>query len=288
MSIDLLQEKIRKLKNPSMVDLTLNVSALPPQLRTGNGAQDYARFCKELLTALKGLVPAIRVSFSAFALLSGMTELSEVLRCAEDLGYYSVMDAPYILSPMMASMAADIIFGEDTVYPCDGLIIPSYPGTDCIRPFLPYVKNQKKDLFVVVRTSNKSAPELQDLMTGTRLVHMAAADLVNRFGEENRGRCAYSRVSVLAGANSAGSLNALRTKYPELFLLMDDMDYTGCNAKICSAGFDRFGHGAAVCAGPLITMAWEQAGSDGRDYREQATAAAERRKKNLTRYVTVL
>ena len=94
MSIDLLQEKIRKLKNPSMVDLTLNVSALPPQLRTGNGAQDYARFCKELLTALKGLVPAIRVSFSAFALLAGMTELSEVLRSAEDLGYYSVMDAP--------------------------------------------------------------------------------------------------------------------------------------------------------------------------------------------------
>ena len=122
MSIDLLQEKIRKLKNPSMVDLTLNVSDLPPQLRTGNGAQDYARFCKELLTALKGLVPAIRVSFSAFALLSGMTELSEVLRCAEDLGYYSVMDAPYILSPMMASMAADIIFGEDGSGCCTGRI----------------------------------------------------------------------------------------------------------------------------------------------------------------------
>ena len=140
----------------------------------------------------------------------------------------------------------------------------------------------------MVRTSNKTAPEIQDLLTGSRLVHGAAADLVNRFGAECIGKFGYARISVVAGANSTESLRSLRNKYPKLFLLVDDMDYSGCNAKNCSFAFDKFGHGAAVCAGPTITMAWKNAESDGSDYLEQALAAAERMKKNLTRYVTVL
>ena len=139
-----------------------------------------------------------------------------------------------------------------------------------------------------MRTSNKSAPEIQDLLTGTRLVHAAAADLVNRFGADNTGKFGYARVSAVAGANSAESLRNLRTKYPRLFLLVDDMDYSGCNAKICSNAFDKFGHGAAAIAGTSITCAWKQNESDGRDFVEQALAAAERMKKNLTRYTTVL
>ena len=153
---------------------------------------------------------------------------------------------------------------------------------------MPYVKDQKKDLFPVVRTSNKTAPEIQDLMTGSRLVHAAAADLVNRFGADYVGKFGYSRISAVAGANSAESLRTLRMKYPKLFLLVDDIDYSGCNAKICSSAFDKFGHGAVICAGPTVTAAWQQAESDGRDFVGQAEVAAERMKKNLTRYVTVL
>ena len=140
----------------------------------------------------------------------------------------------------------------------------------------------------MVRTSNKSAPELQDLLSGSRLVHVAAADQINRFGAELSGKFGYARISVVAGANSADSLKNLRNKYPKLFLLLDDLDYTGCNAKICASAFDQFGHGAAVCAGPTVTAAWQQAQTDGRDFDHQALAAAERMKKNLIRYVTVL
>ena len=180
------------------------------------------------------------------------------------------------------------MWGEHALYPCDGLIISAYPGSDIIKTFAPYVKSKKKDLFPVVRTSNKSAPEIQDLLTGSRLVHAAAADLVNRFGADNVGKFGYARISVMAGANSTESLRTLRMKYPKLFLLVDDMDYSGCNAKICSYAFDKFGHGAAVCVGPTITTAWKQAESDGKDFLEQGVAAAERMKKNFTRYVTVL
>lgn len=292
MSIDVLQEKIRKLKNPSMIDLALNAAELPPHLleEEGNAAKAYGRFCWEMLGALKGVAPGVRVGFTAFALLGpdGLTELTAVLSAAKDQGYYVALEAPYILSPMMAAATAETVWGSDALYPCDGLIISGYPGSDVIKPFLPYCKEGKKDLFPVVRTSNKSAPEIQDLLTGSRLVHTAAADLINRFGADNTGKFGYARVSIVAGASSAESLRALRTKYPRLFLLLDDMDYSCCNSKICSHAFDKFGHGAVVCAGPTVTFAWKTENSDERDYLERAVAAAERMKKNLTRYTTVL
>ena len=73
-----------------------------------------------------------------------------------------------------------------------------------------------------------------------------------------------------------------------MFLLVDGLDYPSGNAKNCSFAFDKFGHGAIVCAGPSVTAAWKDAETDGRDYLEQAKLAAERMKKNITRYITVL
>lgn len=292
MSIDILQEKIRKMKNPSVVDLALGAADLPEHLlaEEGSGAKAYARFCRELLEKLKGTVPAVRLGFTAFALLGpeGLDALTETLKLSKNLGYYTVLEAPFVLSPMMAAATAEAVFGPEALYPCDGLILNAYPGSDVIKPFLPYCKDGKKDLFLVVRTSNKSAPEIQDLLSGSRLVHAAAADIINRFGADNVGKSGYARVAILAGASSVESLRNLRAKYPRLFLLLDDMDYSGCNAKNCSYAFDKFGHGAAVCAGPTITCAWKQGESDGSDYLDQAAAAAERMKKNLTRYTTVL
>ena len=292
MSIDVLQDRIRKTKNPSMVDLALNVRDLPACLveQEESVARAYGRFCREILEKLKGTVPAVRVGFTAFALLGpdGLKELTEVLSLAKNLGYYVALEAPYILSPMMAEGVAQSMFGESAIYPCDGLIIGAYPGSDVVKPFMPYVKDGKKDLFAVVRTSNKSAPEIQDLLSGSRLVHVAAADQINRFGGDVTGKFGYARVSVVAGANAPESLRSLRSKYPRLFLLIDDMDYSGCNAKNCSYAFDKFGHGAVVCAGPTVTMAWKTAQTDGCDYLEHALAAAERMKKNLTRYTTIM
>lgn len=288
MSVDVLQEKIRKMKNPSMVELALPLSDLPPQF--SQDAAGYGAFCRELLGGLKDSIPAVRVSFSAFALLGaeGLVQLREVLKAASDLGWYVLLDAPEIASPMMAKVTAEALLGEGNAWPCDGLIISGYAGSDIIKPFLPYCKKQKKDLFVVARTGNKSASELQDLLSGTRLVHVAAADHVNRYGDGTEGKHGYTRVGILAGASSADSLRSLRAKYPKLFFLLDGFDYPNANARNCSFAFDKFGHGAAACGSTAITCAWKQAESDGSDWLVHAQAAADRMKKNLTRYITVL
>lgn len=291
MSVDILQEKIRKTKNPSVLELNLSVSDLPPHIcseEEGSGAA-YGRFCRELLAALQGIVPAVRFSFTAFTMLGhdGLYRLSEAMKQAKELGYYVILDAPEVLSPNAAKMVAESFLGERSLYPCDGLVIGGYLGSDIIKPSLPYCKKEKKDIFVVARTANKSASELQDLLAGGRLVHAAAADHVNRYGADTAGKSGYTRVGILAAASSAESLRNLRSKYPKLFLLLDGYDYPNASAKNCSFAFDKFGHGAAACSGG-IALAWRQTESDGSDYLEQAKAAAERMKKNLTRYTTVL
>jgi orotidine-5'-phosphate decarboxylase len=289
-SIDKLHEKIRKLKNPSMVDFSVGQDSIPAHIlqQEADELTAYVRFCRELMQALKDTVPAVRFRFDTFALMGqqGLPALSSLLREAGELGYYVLLDGPGILTPWDAERTAKVLFGT-AQYPCDGLLISPYIGSDAVKPFLPYCKDGK-DLFIVVRSPNKSALELQDLLTGSRLVHAAAADLINRFGADNIGKNGYARVGAVAGGNSVQSLQYLRSKYSRLFLLVDDIDYSACNAKICANAFDKFGHGAVVCAGPTVTAAWKETESDGGDYLDHAFAAAERMKKNLTRYTTVL
>lgn len=292
MSVDILQNKIRKLKNAAMLELNVLAPELPRFLleETSNAVEAMERFYRELLVGLRGIVPAVRVSFAAFAFLGGegMLLLPRILKFAKEQGYYVALDAPELLSPKMASVAAEKIFGEDTLYPCDGLIISGYPGSDVIKPFLPYCMEEKKDIFVVVRTANKSAPELQDLLSGTRLVHAAAADHVNRYGTETAGKFGYTRVGLLAAASASESLRNLRSKYPKLFMLLDGLDYSGSSLPKCVHAFDKYGHGAVICTGNAITCAWQQTESDGRDFVDQAVNAAQRMKKNASRYITIL
>lgn len=289
MSVDILQEKIRKLKNPTLVELMPEEDLLPPQLRREevSFASSWGQYCRELLAGLKGIVPGIRVGFGAYALLggTGLDVLADILKTAHEMGFYVLLDGPELLSPAMAERTARALMGEGTNFYCDGLVISSYCGSDIWKPFLPYCHNAGKDLFVVARTANKSAPELQDLLTGSRLVHGAVADRVSRCAGDMIGKSGYSRVGLMAGASGADSLKNLREKYQNLFLLLDGYDYPNSNAKNCSFAFDKFGYGAAACVGSIVG-AWRD--GDGDDYVEQAIAQAQRVKKNLTRYVTIL
>ena len=292
MSIDVLQEKIRKTKCPVMLEFAADGFDLPPHILSEalSEVQAYDRVCRELLDAMKGTVPAVRVSFASFSLLGpgGLESLSSLLRYAHELGYYVVLDAPEILGTRAAERTARILFSDTTPFPCDALILSSYLGSDCIKPFLKGCEAANKDIFIAVRTANRSASELQDLLAGGRLVHIAAADLVRRCSEGLRGKCGYSPVSILCAANAPDSIRSLRSKYPAQFLLVDGYSAVGANAKICSLAFDKFGHGAVVCGGGSILRAWQQANSDGTDYLQQSQAAVDRMKRNLLRYITIL
>lgn len=293
MSIDKLQEKIRKRKNPSVVDLTVDPSVIPPALMLSEGslAKAYERWAWDMLAALDGLVPAVRFRFSAFAVLGaeGMDLLAWALKRARDHNYYVLLDAPEATSEAAAQWHARCLLDDGAALSFDGLIVTSYIGSDGLKPYVKLLRQKQSSLFAVLRTPNKSASEIQDLLTGSRLVHMAMADVVSHLGESLPGKCGYSQVGGVGAATSADSVRKLRSKYPGMFLLIDGYDCPGANAKNCSNGFDTLGHGAAVCAGSSIAAAWREIDpQNGTDYIYHAVQAAERMKKNLTRYVTVL
>lgn len=290
MSVDMLQEKIRKCKNPSVIDFGILPEHLPTHLAVeGDFLKAYEIFTGELLQGLNGIVPAVRFSLAGMSYYgsAGLDVLSRILNRAKDQGYYVFLDVPGALSPQEASVGASALFDEGR-FCFDGMITNGYIGSDCFRPYLLKLKESSKDVFVTVRTANKTAPELQDLLTGTRLVHMAAAEIVNRLAEPYVSRSGFSRVGIMAAASAADSLRNLRAKHKNLFMLLDGYDYPNSNAKNCANAFDRLGHGAIACAGTSVTAAWQDADSDGSDYVSCAVQAAERMKKNLTRYVTIL
>lgn len=287
MSVDILQEKIRKTKSPVIMDLALQPEHIPAHVREGNtDAQAMDAYCRALLTALKGKAAGVRFSFDQWALLGRLDMLADLTALASSLGYYVVLDGPAVLSPWAAERAAKLL-DADSGYVCDGLILSAYIGSDAMKPFAAYCKNGKS-VFFVARSANKSAAELQDMMTGSRLVHAAVADHVKRMGEPVMGKCGYSQFGVVTAATNANSVSGLRVKFKSVFLLVDGLDYPGGNGKNCSYGFDRFGHGCAISVGPAITGAWAEEGCDEKDFAELAVQAAERIRANISRYVTIL
>lgn len=292
MSIDLLQAKMKKLNNTLMVDFSIEAEMLPERILSeyGDLCDAYGEYCSRLLIGLKGEAVAARFSLMHYVLLgdSGVSLLSNLMKQAASLGYYTLLDAYGISSAASAKRSADRIWGTESKLPCDGILISGYFGSEIIKPFLPYCENQKKDLFVMVRSTNKSSSEIQDLLAGSRTVHMAAADYVNRFGANTVGKFGYSRIGITVSAAAGDSIKMLRGKYPQQFMLVDGLDVSGANAKNASYGFDKLGHGAIVCVGHSITCAWREEEYQDLDYVQAAVAAARKTQKKIGRYVSVL
>ena len=292
MSIDRLQQKIRKSKNPSVVDFDITQAHIPPHIMAEEGklVKAYIRFCMELMDSLRGIVPAVKFNFGGFALLGteGLTALSKLLDHARSRGYYVILEAPDALTAQRAQSNADLIFSDEENWPCDAVLISAYIGSDSIKPYAAKLEQYDKALFVTTRTGNRSAMELQDLLTGGRHVFEAKSDIVNRYKNSQATKSGYDRVALVGPATSAAILQKLREKYKNLFILVDAYDSPSANAKNCAEAADKLGHGVAVCSGTNLTAAWLVEDHDGTEYLTDALDAAERMKKNLSRYFTVL
>lgn len=306
MSIDVLQSKIRKLKCPIAVGLDPTEELIPPELlaqcreRLGEGpealAESYRLFCRGILEALKKTVPAVKLQSACFEALGwqGVKVMQELLAYAKKLGYYVLLETMRSDVGHIAELCARSVFGglavrEERVfpYPCDALVVNGYFGSDGIKPYLPYLQGENpKNLFVVVKSSNKSSAEVQDLLSGDRVIHTAMADLTLRWSTELFGKCGYGEVGAVVGLSNPRAIQALRKRYDTLFFLVPGYGAQGGVAKHAAYAFDRLGHGAAVCASRSIIGAWREMA--GTDYPEAALSAVEKMKRQLETYITVL
>ena len=282
MSMDVLKNKIRKLRNPSALTIAPTLDTLPPAYA---GVAGMGEYCRKVLEALKGVLPAVKVSFSHFALLGaeGLQELQSVLDAAKKLGFYVILDWQRQEDEPSAKAAAKLLLSGG-IWQCDAVVLSCYPGSASVKPYIQEANAERKDVFVVLKTAGKSGSELQDLQTGGRTVYTAGADLLAKWGDPALERCGYSRVAAVGNASHMASLKVLREKYPRLFLLVDGLEAGNANARNASFAFDRMGYGALVCSN-LLT-AWIETPEN--DPVEEVVNAAQKMKRNISTYVTVL
>lgn len=309
MSIDVLQKAVRKMKNPSMFGLDPVPEVIPDYIfddafsQYGNTlrgiAEAYRVFCTGLLDELSDVVPAVKFQSACFEALGfeGVKVMQELLSYAKELGYYVLLDSMRGDVGNIAEIYANAMFGQIEArseifcpYACDGITVNGYLGSDGIKPFLPYLKdNSQKNIFLLIRTSNKSSGEVQDLISGDRVVHTAMADLAQRWSNGLFGKCGYSEIIAVVGATKPQMIEMLRAKYDRLFFMVPGYGAQGGTAKTVQYAFDKFGHGAIVSASRSIIAAWKnEENNDGRNFRACSRAAAEKMRDDILKYVTVL
>ena len=158
MSMDVLKNKIRKLRNPSALTIAPTLDSLPPAYLTefGNPVKGMGEYCCRVLEALKGQLPAVKVSFGAFSLLGpeGLVELQKVLDTARELGYYVILDWQRQEDETSARAAAKLIFSGG-MWTCDGVVLSCYAGSGSVKPYITEANKERKDVYVVLKTGGK-------------------------------------------------------------------------------------------------------------------------------------
>jgi orotidine-5'-phosphate decarboxylase len=309
--MDVLQEKIRQKKNPTVAGLDPKLDYIPQFIKdeafgqygkTLKGAAEaYRLFCRGLIDALYEVVPAVKPQSAYFEVLgsAGIAALEDVVAYAKEKGLYVIMDAKRgdIGSTCEAYAQAYLggisLDGEDVLSPfdCDCMTVNGYLGTDGIKPFTALCKERDKAIFLLVKTSNPSSRELQDLIAGDRLVHIAMADLAVRLTEKEKlvGKSGWSQIGAVVGATHPEDLKNLRAKYPQIFFLVPGYGAQGGKAQDVQYAFDRLGHGAIVNSSRGIMCAWKKTEDEtGRNYQEAAKKEAIRMRDDICRYVTIL
>ena len=155
----------------------------------------------------------------------------------------------------------DLVRFADLVhFAADALTVNPYLGSDGVVPFIEWAGRHGRGVFVLVRTSNQSAAEVQDLrIDDGRLLYEHIAGLVERWGAMSRGKNGYSHVGAVVGATWPEQAARLRALMPQTLFLVPGYGAQGATAADVARCFDVRGHGALVNASRSIIFAWRTA-----------------------------
>lgn len=307
MSFDVLQDKIKAKKNPTVAGLDARVEYVPPFIlkkhmdRHGEtleaAAQAVLEFDKGLIDALADVVPAVKPQSAYFEMLGwrGMRVLEEIIAYAQDKSLFVIADVKRGDIGTTAAAYSEAWLGTTqvggtacSVFDADCVTLNGYMGSDAIKPFLKDCAQWNKCAFVLAKTSNPSSVELQDIVAGDRLVYTVMGDLIQRWSQGTEGKYHYQALGAVVGATHPSVLKELRYRLDKTFFLVPGYGAQGGTAADVRFAFDELGRGAIVNASRSIMCAWQKTGKDGADYQEAARAAAEQMRDEIKQYVTIL
>ena len=297
MSFDRLQEKIDKLRNPSAVGLDPALEHVPPHilekhiLEKGETFEAAAgavfEFNTGLIDALCDIVPAVKPQSAYYEALgpAGVWALGLTCNYAKSKGMYVICDGKrndigQTAQAYSAAYLGAVKVGGKELRPfdADALTVNAYLGSDGIKPFVEMAVKYDKAVFALVKTSNPSAGELQDLHVeeqgggaprfpqgsegSARSLYMAVGDLIEEVSRHTIGKCGYTRVGAVVGATYPEEAEFLRARLRNTFFLVPGYGAQGGSAAEAARAFDTGGRGAIVNSSRAIIAAWKKTGGD--------------------------
>ena len=275
--IDKLIEKIKATNAPIVVGLDPTMKFVPEYIKqaafqekgeTLEGAAEAVwQYNKGIVDAVYDLIPAVKpqvAMYEQFGIPGMITFKKTVDYCKEkglvvigdvkrgDIGSTSEAYAVGHLGRVQIGSKSYSPFDEDfaTVNP--------YLGSDGVKPFLKVCKEEKKGIFVLVKTSNPSSGELQDRLVDGKPVYELVGEQVAAWGEECMGGGAYSYVGAVVGATYPEQGKILRKVMPKTFILVPGYGAQGGKGADLVHFFNEDGLGAIINSSRGIIAAYQQ------------------------------
>jgi orotidine-5'-phosphate decarboxylase len=300
MSFDRLIENIVKTQNPSVVGLDPRLEYVPDYIVQKNlkkygrdlkgAAKAILEFNKAIIDEIHDICPAIKPQAAYYEMYGyqGVKTLYKTIEYAQSKGMFVMTDGKRndIGATMDAYAAAHLGFtevdGENfQAFGADALTVNGYLGTDGISPLLEKCKAYDKGIFVLVKTSNKSSGELQDLKIGDKTVYATMGDMCEKWGVEDMGKYGYSGVGAVVGATYPEQLEEMRKALPHTFFLVPGYGAQGGGAEGVAKGFDENGLGAIVNSSRAVMCAYKKEECDPHDFAKAARREVIRMKEDI-------
>lgn len=286
--VDKLIEKIIEMQNPTCVGLDTDFSYLPDEMRDGMAtfegvAEQLIEFNMNIIDKVCDIVPAVKVQVAYYEQygFEGMRAFDCTVNYARGRGLYVIADCKRNDIGSTAKCYSTSYLGETdingkrlTAFPADMLTVNGYLGTDGIQPFVEDVKKHDKGIFVLVKTSNPSSGELQNLkLESGEPLYERMGKLVESWGADCVGKYDYSDVGAVVGATHPEEAERLRKLLKHTFFLIPGYGAQGANAQMLKCCFDESGLGGIVNNSRGIICAYKKPAYTGLGYAEAARAA---------------
>ena len=304
MSFDRLIENIVRTQNPSVVGLDPKLEYVPEYIiekkvrKYGKtlkaAAKAILEFNKSIIDEIHDICPAIKPQAAYYEMYGweGVKTLCKTIEYAQQKGMFVITDGKRndIGATMDAYATAHLGFtdvcGEEIpAFGADALTVNGYLGTDGIAPLLEKCKYYDKGIFVLVKTSNKSSGELQELMIGDKTVYATMGDMCEKWGESLPGKYGYSGVGAVVGATYPEQLAEMREALPHTFFLVPGYGAQGGGAEGVAKGFDKNGLGAIVNSSRAVMCAYKKEECDEHEYAQAARREVIRMKEDIISYL---
>lgn len=272
-AIDRLINKIKEMNNPTVIGLDPRYDMIPECVRNKYGTDikgvcDAAwEYLKALIDATYDIIPAVKPQSAFYEVFGpeGIELLRKTCSYAKEKGMIVILDAKRGDIGSTSAGYSNAYLGktkindkEISLFDADFLTVNPYLGIDGIKPFVEDSKKYGKGIFILVKTSNPSSAELQDLkLESGETVYEKVAGLVKTWGEELIGENGYSSVGAVVGATHRAQLEELRALMPNTFFLIPGYGAQGGKAEDIALGFDENGIGGIVNASRSLMCAFK-------------------------------